>query len=458
METPSLHMHTLKVAILDPPPGDAPAFREIRDAIASRLVLMPPLRRRVVEVPFGFHHPVWIEDPEFELDYHVRRVLLPPPGDRRQLDDAIADIASVPLDRRRPLWRMHVFDGLEDGRMAVLVKVHHAVADGVAAAALLANVMSDGPDGSDEVPEDGWQPEAVPTRSELLAGALRDHVRQLRDLPRLVHRTQARVRALLRRRSQSRVPTPVPVVDTPRTSFNGALTPRRSFASTSLPIADVDKVRKAFGVTVNDVVLAVVAGALRAYLLERHELPVGSLVAGVPIAADAAERRLAGNRVSNLFTSLATDEADPVRRLRRIHDVTAEAKELQRVLGPETFGAWVQYTPPKPYSWVVRQYSAHRIAERHRPPINVVVSNVPGPRTELYAAGARLCELYSVGPVLEGIGLNITVWSYLHRLYAGILGCRDLVPDPSCIGRAMHAALTELATAASQAPVVPSNV
>jgi diacylglycerol O-acyltransferase len=256
---------------------------------------------------------------------------------------------------------------------------------------------------------------------------------------------------------------PMPMMHTPRTSFNGALTPRRSFVTASMAVADIDSVRGAFGVTANDVVLGVVSGALRAYLLERGELPSSSLVAGVPVAADSSAEagdagiRLEGNRVSNLFTSLATDEADPVRRLHRIHDVTNEAKHLQTLMGRETLADWVQYTPPRPWAWFMRQYSGRRIADRHPPAINLVVSNVPGPRTPLYAAGAELRELYSVGPVLEGIGLNITVWSYLDRYYIGLVACRDEVPEPWRITEAMRVALAELATAAAQIPVVASN-
>jgi WS/DGAT/MGAT family acyltransferase len=235
------------------------------------------------------------------------------------------------------------------------------------------------------------------------------------------------------------------------------LTPRRSFATDSLAAADVQTVRRVFGVSVNEVLLAVVAGALRRYLLDRGELPPISLVAGVPVAADPNEHRLGGNRVSNLFTSLATDVADPVDRLRRIHDVTTEAKTLQNLLGRATFGDWVQYTPPRPYAWLMRQYSRLQVAERHPPPINVVVSTVQGPSSQLYAAGAALRELYSVGPVLEGIGLNVTFWSYLDRFFVGVIGCRDEVPEPTLVTDAMHAAMAELATAASQTPVVASN-
>jgi diacylglycerol O-acyltransferase len=291
----------------------------------------------------------------------------------------------------------------------------------------------------------------------LLTDAFLDHLRQLRDLPRLVHRTSANLTALLRHRRASAVATPLPIVDTPRTSFNHALTPRRSFVSASLPADEVDAVRHAFDVTVNDVILAIVAGSLRNYLRERDELPAAPLVAGVPVVVDTNGTRMKGNRVSNLFTSLATDEPDPVQRLERIHEVTAEAKRIQHLIGRETLGDWVQYTPPRPYAWFMRQYSRMHLADRHPPPINLVVSNVPGPAAPLYAAGAELRELYSVGPVLEGIGLNITVWSYLDDYFVGLLACSDAVAEPTRITGGMRDALAELAAAAARRPVVASR-
>lgn len=467
METPTLQMHTLKVAILDPPAGARLPFEAMLEEIEVRLPLLPGFRQRVLEVPFGFHHPVWVDDPAFDLRHHVHRVVLPPPGDRRQLDETIAELAGVPLDRERPLWEMYVIEGLEEDRLAVLVKIHHAMADGAAASALLANVMSfddDSAGGDGRAAEDGaapatgiWRPAPLPSRGRLLFDAFVDHLRQLARLPVLLVRTITNLRALLRHRRRSQVSTPVPILSTPRTSFNTALTPHRSFATTRLSLDDAKAVKAAFDVTLNDVVLAVVAGALRAYLLDRGELPRRPLVAGVPVGTDAGgEARLRGNRVSNLFTSLATDEPDPVKRLLAIHDVTAEAKAMQALIGPETFGSLVQYTPPRPYAWFMRLYSGRHLADRHPPPINLVVSNVPGPSRPLHTAGARLREIYSVGPILEGIGLNVTVWSYLGGLYVGALACRETLPDPHVITEAMHGALEELLTSARQSPVVRS--
>jgi diacylglycerol O-acyltransferase / wax synthase len=456
METPTLLMHTLKVVVLDPGSEGVLDFDGMREQIRGRMPRLPSFRRRVVEVPFGFHHPVWVEDPDFDLDYHVRRVVLRPPGTKTQLDEVIANLAGIPLDRTRPLWRMYVLEGLEGGRLAVLAKIHHAVADGSAASALLANVMSMSSLG-ETVHEDRWVPEELPSARRLLRTALRDHLTQLVHLPGLVGRTGGNVRSVLRHRRRSKVATPVPILDTPRTEFNGALGTTRSFATTVLSFPDARTVKRAFGVTLNDVVLGVVSGALRRYLIERGCLPERPLVAGIPVGTDSGSDRLVGNRVSNMFTSLATDLDDPVERLLAINEVTAEAKTLQQLIGVETFRDWVQYTPPRPYAWFMRQYSRRRIADRHAPPINLVVSNVPGPSERLFAAGVPLQEIYSVGPVLEGIGLNITVWSYLDRLYVGALACREALPDLHLVTDAMPETLDALMARASEGAVVASG-
>jgi WS/DGAT/MGAT family acyltransferase len=196
----------------------------------------------------------------------------------------------------------------------------------------------------------------------------------------------------------------------------------------------------------NDVVLAVVAGAVRAYLDDRGERLAKPLVAGIPVGTDApgAEPRLIGNRVSNLFTTLATDLDDPVERLRRIHVVTASAKQVQATLGMDMMSSWVEYTPVPLLRLFMRLYSRWRLADRHAPPINLVVSNVPGPPVPLYIDGARLTALYSVGPILEGAGLNVTVWSYDGNLYFAVLACRERVADAQAIADRFPSALSEL--------------
>ena len=447
-ETPTLHMHTLKYTILDVStvPGGYD-FERFQHELERRLHLLPPFRRRVVEVPGRIHHPVWIEDPDFDVSYHVRRIGVPPPGGREQMDAVIADIASWPLDRSRPLWEIWMLEGLEGGRVGFLAKIHHTVADGVAAAAMLANVMATSAEEDDPPPPaEEWRPESMPSRRRLLLDALRDLLLLVARLPALLRRTVSGIRRVAQHRKQAEVATPRPILDTANTPFNGALTPHRSFATSTLPLADLKEAKSAFGVTVNDIVLAMVSGSLRAWLEKRDALPSRALVAGVPVSTDDPDaiKRLGGNKVSNMFTTLATDVADPVERLQAIHRVTSAAKEMHNILGADMLADWSEYTPPRPYSWFMRQYSRFGLAERHRPPINLVVSNVPGPREPLYVAGGKMEGIYSVGPILEGIGLNVTVWSYQSALHVGVLGCREHWDDLHVVSDGMGAALDEL--------------
>ena len=358
METPTLHMHTLKVAIVDAStvPGGY-TFARFQEELAARLHLLPPFRRRVLRVPFQIHHPVWVEDRDFDQALHVRRDIIPAPGGMRELEELIGTIASTQLDRSRPLWEIHVCEGLADGRIAVVTKMHHAIADGNAANALLANIMDLVPDAVAPLPTEAWEGEPTPRRRDLLRDAAVAWVRQLTWLPALLLRTLRAVLAVVKHKRTSTVSVPRPVLDTPRTSFNGHITARRSFATASLPIADFKKVRAAHGVTLNDVVLGVVAGAMNAWLALHGESPSGSLIAGVPIATDSTAAtsgpqsiRLTGNRVSNLFTSLHTDIVDPVERLKAISITTAEAKLVQRTLGLDMLESWIQFAPPAPFS------------------------------------------------------------------------------------------------------------
>ena len=444
METPSMHMHTLKIAIIEP---DEPFTHErFSEELVGRLNRLPPLQRRVLPVPFALNHPLWIADREVDLSRHIVGHRLPAPGGMAELEALIGQIAGTPLDRSLPLWEMHVCEGMPDDRVAVVVKMHHSLADGVAANALLGNVTDQPPDDGvvDQDPPPGLEP--PPSRGQQVRLALVDAIRQTLTLPGLLWRTANAVVTLVEHKRQSQVAVPRPVLDVPRTSLNGPLTPRRSFATATLPMAELKQVRQAHGVTLNDVVLAVVSGALRRWLASRGEQPSASLVAGVPVGTDVpgAPVRLGGNRVSNLFTSLATDVEDPLERLRTISRTATEAKAVQRALGPTMLIDWVQFTPPAPFSALLRRYSSSGAAARHAPPFNVIVSNVRGPGEPVTIAGAALRDLYSVGPILEGIGLNVTAWSYVDRLNVSLLSCPDLVADLGPVVAQLRPALDEL--------------
>ncbi|HVU71740.1 MAG TPA: wax ester/triacylglycerol synthase family O-acyltransferase [Mycobacteriales bacterium] len=449
METPTLHMHTLKVAVLDFSgiPEGLP-LDVMDEELGARLHLLPPLRKRVLTVPLHFHHPMWVEG-EPDIKQHIHHHRLPGPGEMAQAEALIGEIASTPLPRDRPLWEIHVIEGLANGHIVIAAKIHHAVADGTAANAMLAAVMDTAPGMSDPPPAKPHE-DRVPGRLALLRIALVAWFVQIATIPALLAKTARGVRDATRRAKVAKVRTPRPILDAPRTSFNGALTPRRSFATLSLPLQDFKDVRVAADVSFNDVVLGVVGGALRMWLDRRGEEVSGSLLAGVPVSTEGPGglERLGGNRVSNLFTTLATDIDDPWERLRHIAAVTDEAKAMQKALGLDLLERWTQFTPPGPFTAFMRGYSKVRGANLHRPPFNAVVSNVPGPREHLTMGGVPLADIFSVGPIIEGIGLNITVWSYVDRMNFSALACPDLLPDLRGLVDLLPAALAELKAAA----------
>jgi len=439
METGTDHMHTLKLALFDPVPETVaipgvgeeatPSLEEVKTGLIERLPRLPGFRRRIVEIPFGLSHPVWIEDSDFDIANHVHRRTVAAPGGRREIDAAVAQIAGTPLDRSRPLWEVWLLDGIEGGVVGALLKIHHAMADGVAAAQIFATALTDRAEApGTSATRDDWQGEPIPTSGRLIRDALLDRLRGLLDLPRLLRSTWSGLRAVIRRFRGAASRPPRPGLDAPRTPFNTSLTKRRSFSTAEFSLADVKRVKEHFDVTVNDVLLALVAGSLRRYLSTRASLPDTKLVVEVPVATDVGlGRRASGNRVSNMFAWLCTTHADPVERLREIHRDMCAAKEAHELLGADLFERWSDYSPPLLHSFGVRQYARWRLADVLDPVVNVIVSNVPGPRSDLYWNRARLRALYSVGPILEALGLNITFWSYTDRVYAAAIACPDRI-------------------------------
>ncbi|MGB5311615.1 MAG: wax ester/triacylglycerol synthase family O-acyltransferase [Polyangiales bacterium] len=448
METPSVHMHTLKVAIVDLPVkiSDNDLFELVRVSMETKLHLVPRLRLRPVEVPGGIHHPMWVNDPNFNIGRHLFRTKIAAPGGHREMDRAIAGIASTQLPRDRPLWETWMLEGLADGGVVLVTKIHHALADGVASAAMLAKVMNLAASDLDvRPPQPSWFPDSIPPRLELIKDALRDQRAQLSAIGPLVKRTVKGGVNVLKNIKKRAAPVPYPFV-TPRTVFNRTLSPTRSFASTSLPLDELKAVKDAARVTLNDVVLATVAGALDRFFELRGETLSRPLIASVPMAViDAnAALRPEGNRVANLFTSLCNDVADPAERLQKIHAVTKQSKEVQNQLGIETMLDWSEAVPAVAYRWILSAYSQSRLSDYMPPPANLIVSSVRGPEHPLYVAGAKLRKIYSVGPAVEGIGLNITGWSYCGELSFALIADAAAIPDPHPITDALRPALDDL--------------
>jgi WS/DGAT/MGAT family acyltransferase len=466
LEAGNSRLHVAAVLVLDPPEGKPPVspatrYAQIRRVIEQRVPLVPQLRQRALRVPFGLYHPAWVDDPEFELDDHMRRASVPAPGGSRELGDLVADVMSRRLDPDRPLWEMVVIEGLAGDRTAIVAKLHHAILDGVSGALLLAAFLDLGPQGR-PVPfsEEPWNPGPVPSAGTLLRYAASSLARQ----PQVVADAfQRGVDAIVDVAGQNReladegtAPPPAPF-SAPRTSLNGNLSSRRRYATVAVPMADVKLVRRAFGTTVNDVLLASVSGALGRLLALRGETPGGSLVAMVPVSTRRAPDRgtlgtvALGNRVSGMLVSLATTVEDPVERLLAISRGTRVAKAQDRLAGGRLLADVAQVAPPVLASQVMRWASGLRLFDRVSPPFNVTVSSVPGPGSALWFAGSRVVELHPVGPVAEGVGLNVTSMTYEDSVRFGLLGCRRLVPDVHDLAVLLDDALGKLVAAALDA-------
>jgi WS/DGAT/MGAT family acyltransferase len=426
-EAPNIHTHTLKIAVVDVGDfADEFTFSMFRRALWRRLHLLEPLRYQLVEIPWNLHHPMWLQNCAVDLDYHVRRVRLPGPGGRRELDQLAGQIASAPLDRRRPLWEMYFVEGMPGDRFAVVVKVHHALADGVASANLLARAMDlAGPtqDEREPVPAD-----PMPSRGQLLRAAAREQLHEFGALPGLIKETGQgiwRMRRQSRRRGELQ---PLGRKFNPPTTFiNHVVSPGRRFATATLALSDVKQTSRKLGVTINDVVLATAAGGLRELLLRYDGRADEPILAAVPAALDLSPQRLTGNELSGLNVWLPVDSDDPLERARLTALAAAIAKEDFHLLGPRVAASWAAYLPawaaPAAFRWLSNREGQNKI-------LNLPISSVPGPRQRGRVVGATIGEFYSVGPLVAGAGMNITVWSYVDQLNISVLTDDKTLDDP----------------------------
>jgi diacylglycerol O-acyltransferase / wax synthase len=451
-ETPSWHMHVSAVLIADPSriPGGF-SVDELKRRTERRLHLAPQFRWRLVDVPLGVERPGWVDDPDFSIDAHIRRIGVPAPGGPQQVGNLIGDLVSLKLDRGKPLWEFWVIEGLEGGRIAILAKVHHAIIDGISGSELATVLFDLEPDPPEtEVADEAHEVEPLPDPAELFWHGVGDLVRLPWRVARFGGQSLRQGLTFLGFQRQSN--SPAAPFQAPRTSFNAPLTAGRRFAYTSVSLDDVKTIRWAFDVKVNDVVLALCAGALRRYLEDRDELPSSPLVAQVPVSLRTEDGdNEVGTKVGAMFASLATDVSNPALRLLAIHDSTRSAKEMQRALAADKIMGLTETAPPALVSLAARMYTGAQLERRTPPIMNLIISNVPGPPFPLYVAGAEIEALYPMGPLLYGTGVNITVFSYRDRVDFGFMVCRDLVPDSWAIAEGIPVALQELLEAAEDA-------
>jgi diacylglycerol O-acyltransferase len=436
-------MHTLKLAVIDISEVGSRQFGidEFRQVIHGRLYKLDPFRYELVDIPFKFHHPMWRENCEVDIEYHVRPYRVESPGGRRELDDAVGKIASTPLDRSRPLWEMYFIEGLANGRIAVLGKIHHALADGVASANLLARGMDlqTGPDD-----RDSYATDPAPTRSELVRTAFGDHLRQIGRLPGVMRYTAQGMGRV--RKSPKKLSPELTRPFTPPPSFmNHRVDAQRKFATATLALADVKQTGKKLDATINDMVLAMSTGALRQLSLKYDGAADHPLLASVPVSFDFSRDRISGNRFSGVMMTLPVELEDPLERVQAVHDAAVDAKDTHNLLGPELVSRWSAYFPPAPaerlFGWLAEKDGQNKV-------LNIPISNVPGPREHGRVGGALVTEIYSVGPLTTGSGLNITVWSYVDQLNISVLSDGATLEDPHELTDAMIEAFIEIRRAA----------
>jgi diacylglycerol O-acyltransferase len=428
-ETPNLHQHTLKIAVVDATDCDGFGFDRFRQTLARRLHLLEPLRYQLVEIPGRIHREMWLENCDVDLDYHVRRMQIRPPGGRRELDAAIGEVASTPLDRSRPLWEFHFVEGMADNRFAIIGKVHHALADGVASANLLARGLD--LENAPQSERDDYRADPYPSDGLLIRAALRDHVEHARELPRLIWDTAKGVRRV-RRKSRS-APGLARNFNPPATFLNHVVSPGRTFASATIDLADVKRIGRQLGVTINDMVLAIATGGIRALLLKYDGRADQPILAGVPMSIDSSPERISGNAIGTVVVSLPVRVADPLEWVRLARIGATIGKENTALLGPDLVSRWAGYAPPRLTERLFRRIATSGPNKL----VNVPVSNVPGPRQPGRIACAPVVQFLSVGPLTFGVGVNITVWSYMDQLNVSVLADDVTFDDPHEVTDAM---------------------
>jgi diacylglycerol O-acyltransferase / wax synthase len=464
METRSVYGHVGSMCVLDPSTATEPLTLERLTALVeTRLHLIPPFRRRLVNVPLGLDQPYWIEDPDFDIEYHVREIALAAPGDDKQLADQIARLHARHLDRHRPLWELYLVHGLSGGRVGIYTKVHHAAIDGVSGNDVVASLLDLSPEGREDGDVPAWTCDPKPSALGMLARSAFTMAKQplrawrvsyelLRSAPALANSVSLPSFDSFFARDGS-VVLPSTGVRAPVTPFNKSVGPHRRWAFCSLPFADVKAVKAAMGLTVNDVVMALCAGALRRWLMDHDALPDAPLVSAVPVSVRTeAQKGALGNQISMMIAPLPTDLADPLERVKAAHDAMSAAKDTHGALPADLLSDVAQFAMPALAGQAARVAARLKLVERMNP-FNLIISNVPGPNVPLYYGGARLTAYYPLSAVADGQGLNMTVMSYGGQLHFGLVSDRDLVPDLDVLAGYLADELDALSAAVAARPL-----
>ncbi|HEY2214164.1 MAG TPA: wax ester/triacylglycerol synthase family O-acyltransferase [Acidimicrobiales bacterium] len=430
-ETAESPMEVAFTCVFDPATApDGYSFENVRQRVAQRLPHVPLLRRKLVPVPLGLDHPRWVDDPDFDLDNHLHRTRLADNSGRLGLSDLTAEIMSNSLSPGQPPWELHVVEGLDEGRVAVIAKMHHSAIDGVSGTRIMAQLLDVTPLAeTPTIPAPTWNPSPAPSAIRMLSDSLPNllssptrYVRAAREIGKATVRLARH--ALKEGTASLSVPLGAP------SHFDSPMKSSRSVAFIELPLSEVRQLKEQAGVTLNDVVLAACSGALRNYLGGHASSCVDPLVAVVPVSVRALnEGDAMGNRLSAMFVGLASNRPEPLDRLHGVAESCRSAKAQEQAVGYADLVTALSEAVPPPLARAIFRLGARAGAVRRLRPGNLVVSNVPGPKFPLYFAGMRMLGVYPIGPVIDGVALNITVQNYLDSLFVGLNACPAAVSD-----------------------------
>ena len=461
LETANTPMHIGSVGIYDPStaPGGKVRFKEILAHIENRLSGARSFRQKLVRVPFDLDHPYWIEDKDFDLEYHVRHIALPAPGDWRQLCIQVARLHARPLDLSKPLWEFWVVEGLDNieglpkGCFALVSKVHHAAIDGMSGVEMSAAVHDLEPKPARKAVADDWQPESTPPVGELLFRSWVNSIRQPLRFAQTFAKTVPGIARLTRDVAGGDVSLAGARM-APKTVLNGKVSAHRVWDGVSFPLVDVRAIKESLpGATVNDAILTIIGGGLRHYLKARDNLPKESLSAMAPISVRAeGEKSALGNLVSAMVVNLGTHIADPAKRLAYIHGEAKNSKAMTNAVGARTLTDYSQLIPSGLAGLGARLYTRLGVANAHAPVFNCVATNVPGSRVPLYFAGAKMVKMMGMGSVFDGMGLINTIYSYGDDIAISFTSDRNMMPDPANYAAAIRMAFEELRDAVLKKP------
>ncbi len=443
-------MHVGSLMLLQPPKGfDGDFHQRLREHVADRLYAATPLRRVVERAPMGLGHPLWRDQAALDLDWHIQKRKLRAPGSHNALMGLVGRLHAEPMDRSQPLWQLVVIEGLADGRMALYSRLHHALLDGKGGIALARALLDTEPEPGPETKRRGSMtaaaPDSVPTgRARLATRAAGATVgslgRWLRAIPGTVRLAASGAAAPRKTFSSLRES----VMLAPRTVFNAQVGDKRALAVASLDLQRCKQVARGYGVSLNDLIMALCTSAVREVLIHRRALPERAMIAGMPVSLRAVDNNEANNQVSMVQCELPTDEPDPDARLARIHVSTDQIKARVRAFSSLIPTDFPGLAAPFWAAGLSRLWQRGRLSERLPPLANLVISNVPGSPVPLYMAGAAVTHYYPISIVTHGLALNITVQSYAGSLEFGVLSCPEAMPRPRTLAGRLHDALEEL--------------